>query len=44
MHVPSVSLRLPDVIGPFDNTERFWCSLEWVRFSEKFPIELNPKD
>ena len=43
-HVPCVSLRLPDVIGPYDNTERFWCSLEWVKRSREFPIELIEKD
>jgi len=26
-HVPAICLRLPDVIGPYDNTDRFWCYL-----------------
>lgn len=25
-----VILRLPDVIGPFDDTGRFWALLKWI--------------
>ena len=42
--MPYVNLRLPDVLGPFDNTERYWCSLEWVQKSQEHPIELIDKD
>lgn len=43
-YVPYICLRLPDVIGPFDNTERYWCSLAWVQRSKQYKIELCEKD
>lgn len=39
--LPYVCLRLPDVIGPFDNTERFWCTVKWVRECSKYPLPLT---
>lgn len=39
--LPYVCLRLPDVIGPFDNTERFWCTVRWVRECSKYPLPLT---
>ena len=42
--VPCVVLRLPDVIGPFDNTDRFWTTLEWIKKSSEFPIPLSRED
>lgn len=31
---------LPDVLGPYDDSGRFWAYVEWVANSEEFPIEL----
>ncbi len=42
--MPTYCLRLPDVIGPFDNTERFWATLEWIKASGKYPIPLSRED
>jgi nucleoside-diphosphate-sugar epimerase len=42
--VPSYCLRLPDVIGPYDNTDRFWTTLEWVKKSHENPIPLSAED
>lgn len=39
--LPYACLRLPDVIGPFDNTERFWCTVKWVQECEKYPLPLT---
>ena len=43
-HVPSISLRLPDVIGPYDSTDRFWCYIKWLQNTKSYPIPLNEKD
>jgi nucleoside-diphosphate-sugar epimerase len=43
-HVPYINLRLPDVLGPYDNTNRYWCLLEWIKQSNKHPVEVNLKD
>lgn len=32
--VPYVSLRLPDVIGPRDNTYRWWIYQTWIRLAD----------
>ena len=37
-------LRLPDVIGPYDDTGRFWAYIEWIKNSKEFPIELVTKN
>ena len=26
-HIPYICLRLPDVLGPYDNTNRLWCTI-----------------
>jgi len=33
-------LSLPDVLGPYDDTGRFWAYVEWIANSEEFPVEL----
>ena len=37
-----IILRLPDVIGPRDNTNRFWMYLLWIQFHDIIgrPVEL----
>ena len=35
---PYICLRLPDVIGPYDNTERFWVYLLWIEQMDAFPL------
>lgn len=42
--MPFVSIRLPDVLGPYDNTNRYWCLLEWIKQSHKYPLEINARD
>jgi len=39
-----IFLRLPDVIGPFDESYRIWCYLEWIKNSSIHPIELEKVD
>ena len=48
-----LSLRLADVIGPFDNTKRFWLYLIWAKLAknkstkedaDKFKILINNKE
>ena len=41
-NIPYIILRLPDVIGLRDNTDRFWSYLLWMRFHDIFdrPLEL----
>ena len=43
-NIPYVILRLPDVIGLRDNTDRFWSYLLWLRFHDILdrPINLPP--
>ena len=28
---PYIILRLPDVIGPYDDTHRYWVYYKWIR-------------
>ena len=35
---------MPDVIGPFDESFRVWCYLEWVKNSHIHPIEFEKVD
>jgi nucleoside-diphosphate-sugar epimerase len=42
--IPFVCLRLPDVIGPFDNTNRFWITLSWMEWSDKYPLCVSAND
>ena len=39
--LPFVCLRLPDVIGPYDNTERLWCTVRWIKESATYPLPLT---
>ena len=36
-----VSLRLPDVIGPYDSSGRFWGYQKWVKVCKQFPVHFN---
>jgi nucleoside-diphosphate-sugar epimerase len=38
---PYINLRLPDVIGPFDSSGRFWAYLIWLKSNKDHPIHLN---
>eukprot|EP01006_Ploeotia_vitrea_P027863 TRINITY_DN60648_c0_g1_i1.p1 TRINITY_DN60648_c0_g1~~TRINITY_DN60648_c0_g1_i1.p1 ORF type:complete len:391 (+),score=34.14 TRINITY_DN60648_c0_g1_i1:41-1213(+) len=40
---PAVRLRLPDVFGPYDQTDRFWTYLLWMKISHRSPIHLTEK-
>lgn len=35
-----VALRLPDVIGPFDDTLRLWAYWHWVQLGPKIPVQV----
>lgn len=35
-------LRLPDVIGPYDSTCRFWAYVMWISDMKKKPIHTQP--
>lgn len=37
---PFTSLRLPDVLGPYDTTKRHWRYQLWVKASNHFPVYL----
>ena len=39
-----LSLRLADVIGPYDDSCRFWKYLTWSEYSDKVPLQINPHD
>ena len=43
---PHVFLRLPDIIGPEDTTNRFWFYQMWVRFHDKHLLTtaVNPSN
>ena len=36
---PWVALRLPDVIGPYDDTGRFWAYIKWIQ--SEHPLETD---
>lgn len=38
---PYICLRLPDVIGPYDRSGRFWAYMKWIQENEKNPIHIN---
>lgn len=42
--IPSISLRLPDVFGPFDVTDRHWSLQLWMRLQPHFPLLVSQKD
>ena len=37
---PYLSLRLPDVIGPYDDTFRYWSYLKWIQENKKNELEI----
>ncbi len=37
---PFLSLRLPDVLGPYDDSGRFWVYVLWMRMFPDDPIEM----
>jgi len=37
---PFIILRLPDVIGPFDDTSRFWAYVKWITQYTNHPIQM----
>lgn len=41
--IPYVIFRLPDVIGPYDSTNRYWVYLMWMMYMEKWPIHTQDK-
>ena len=38
---PYISLVLPDVIGPYDDTGRYWSYLKWIAKSPTHPVEID---
>ena len=41
---PYVCLRLPDVIGPYDSTYRYWAYHRWIRAMPDTPLEVSLND
>ena len=41
LNFPYCCLRLPDVIGPFDSSGRFWGYQKWLKICENYPIHFN---
>ncbi|EAR95790.2 NAD-dependent epimerase/dehydratase (macronuclear) [Tetrahymena thermophila SB210] len=39
--LPFVILRLPDVIGPFDDTGRFWAYMKWITEFNKNTLYMD---
>lgn len=39
---PFICLRLPDVIGPYDGTVRYWAYLKWLSLMNWWPIHYEP--
>lgn len=39
---PFICLRLPDVIGPYDGTVRYWAYMKWLKFMQWWPIHFEP--
>lgn len=38
-----ICLRLPDVIGPYDSTSRFWAYCLWVQNHQMWPVHTQSK-
>lgn len=38
---PFVCLRLPDVIGPYDGTVRYWAYLKWFEYMKWWPVHFE---
>jgi nucleoside-diphosphate-sugar epimerase len=32
------------VLGPYDNTNRYWCIIEWIKQGQSMPQEINDRD
>lgn len=41
LNFPYVCFRLPDVIGPFDSSGRFWGYQKWIEICDQHPIHFN---
>eukprot|EP01114_Cavostelium_apophysatum_P017919 TRINITY_DN5422_c0_g1_i1.p1 TRINITY_DN5422_c0_g1~~TRINITY_DN5422_c0_g1_i1.p1 ORF type:complete len:362 (+),score=52.19 TRINITY_DN5422_c0_g1_i1:200-1285(+) len=39
--IPYTSLRLPDVFGPYDGTDRHWMYQLWLKVSEQYPVDIT---
>ena len=37
-------IRLPDVLGTYDDTYRLWSYIEWIKLSHINPIEFETID
>eukprot|EP00347_Sterkiella_histriomuscorum_P021610 403333379 len=37
----ALALRLPDVLGPYDETQRFWSLLIWLLNADKCPVHID---
>ena len=37
---PYLVFRLPDVIGPFDDTNRFWSYVKWIQEQRKIGLQI----
>ena len=37
---PYLTLRLPDVFGPFDDTNRYWSYLKWIQEYKKIDLQI----
>lgn len=38
---PFICLRLPDVIGPYDGSVRYWAYMKWFKYMEWWPIHFE---
>ena len=38
---PYICLRLPDVIGPYDRSGRFWAYMMWIKNNSNNPLHIN---
>lgn len=38
-----ICLRMPDVLGPYDSTGRFWAYLLWIQQMRGMPIHTKPE-
>lgn len=41
--LPYIIFRLPDVIGPYDATNRYWIYFMWMMHMDKWPIHTQDK-
>ena len=40
-NLPYTILRLPDVIGAYDSSDRFWATMRWM---ENNPVKVSRED